>query len=260
MAVANDLNHAFALLPSLKARGGRCSFIIDHMTRMSYSGHLQIPIESATLEGHLEIPDEAVGLVCFSHGSGSRRFNPQHNVVAQQLLQKGMGIFLLDLLTRDEDKPDTMEFNIPLQADRLLVATRWLERLEATKDLPLGYFGAGAGVGSALVAAAQRPQKIRAIVSQAGRPDLALADLPKVKAPTLLIVEQHNPGVLRLNQEAFGRLRCERKITLVKGTTDLFEEPRVLEEVARLACDWFQKYFTRTVPSSTIKSSIYANH
>jgi dienelactone hydrolase len=204
---------------------------------------VQIPAGHVVLSGNLTIPDNAVGLVLFAHGSGSSRHSPRNQFVAHTLNDGGLATLLFDLLTPDEEATDmrTREhrFNIGLLAERLVHATRWAKQQDETRDLRLGYFGSSTGGGAALVAAAEMPQDVSAIVSRGGRPDLAGDALPKVNAPTLLIVGGNDDIVIELNEMARDQMRCEVKLEIVPGATHLFEEPGALEKVAKLARDWF---------------------
>jgi putative phosphoribosyl transferase len=201
---------------------------------------VKIPAEGAALEGDLVIPEGARAIVVFAHGSGSGRHSPRNMYVAESLRRAGLGTLLMDLLTRDEERLDAnsghLRFDIRLLADRLLAATEWLRREHGLKA---GYFGASTGGGAALMAAADRPEWIYAVVSRGGRPDLAGRALPFVKAPTLLIVGGRDFPVIRMNEEAAASLQCEHRIEIVPGATHLFEEPGTLQEVARLAAEWF---------------------
>jgi putative phosphoribosyl transferase len=184
--------------------------------------------------------------VLFAHGSGSGRHSPRNRYVAQVLREAGLATLLIDLLTAEEEEVDLrtrhLRFDIGLLAERLVGATEWLERNPDTQDLRVGYFGASTGAGAALVAAAERPEPIGAIVSRGGRPDLAGPALPRVTAPTLLIVGGNDFPVIGMNQEAMEQLRTEKRLEIVPGATHLFEEPGALEEVARLAADWFVRH------------------
>jgi putative phosphoribosyl transferase len=195
------------------------------------------------LDGNLAIPEGAVALVLFAHGSGSSRHSPRNQFVARTLNEAGLATLLFDLLTQEEEAIDlcTREhrFNIGLLAERLVHATRWAKRQEQTRDLRVGYFGSSTGGGAALVAAAEIPQDVGAVVSRGGRPDLAGDALPKVQAPTLLIVGGNDDVVIELNEMARDQMRCEVKLEIVPGATHLFEEPGALEKVAKLASDWF---------------------
>lgn len=199
-----------------------------------------------TLQGDLNLPESARAVVLFAHGSGSGRFSPRNRYVAELLNQAGLATLLVDLLTTEEEAIDMrtahLRFDIGLLADRLIGATRWLKREPATRDLHIGYFGASTGAGAALVAAAELPDAIGAIVSRGGRPDLAGDALPRVSAPTLLIVGGNDPEVLELNRLALAQMRCERQLVVIPRATHLFEEPGTLNEAARLARDWFLRY------------------
>jgi len=197
----------------------------------------------AILPGNLTIPQNAVALVLFAHGSGSSRHSPRNQFVARTLHDAGLATLLFDLLTPEEEATDIRtgehRFNIGLLAERLVHATRWAKQQEQTRDLQVGYFGSSTGGGAALVAAAEIPQDVSAIVSRGGRPDLAGCALPKVQAPTLLIVGGNDDVVIELNEMARDRMRCDVKLEIVPGATHLFEEPGALEKVAKLASDWF---------------------
>ncbi len=198
------------------------------------------------LEGNLFLPAEAQGVVLFAHGSGSSRHSPRNRFVAQVLNQAGLATLLLDLLTADEEAIDAFSaryrFDIGLLAERLTGAVDWLHATEATADLAVGCFGASTGAAAALMTAAERPHLVRAVVSRGGRPDLAGPALERVQAPTLLIVGGNDAPVLDLNRQALERLAATQKeLRIVPGATHLFEEPGALEEVARLAADWFTR-------------------
>jgi putative phosphoribosyl transferase len=204
---------------------------------------VRIPAERATLDGNLTTVDHANGLVLFAHGSGSSRHSPRNQFVAQTLNKAGLVTLLFDLLTPDEESVDlyTREhrFDIALLAERLIHASKWAKEQKQTRDLTIGYFGSSTGGGAALVAAAELPNEVGAVVSRGGRPDLAGDALPKVKAPTLLIVGGEDHAVVELNEQARAQMKCEVKIEIVPGATHLFEEPGSLEQVAKLASDWF---------------------
>jgi len=204
---------------------------------------VQIPIDSTYLEGSLALPRQQVqGLVVFAHGSGSSRFSPRNNFVAQVLQKAGIGTLLMDLLTEEEDAVYQSRFNIDLLTERLLLATKWLQEQPRTKGLVIGYFGASTGAAAALKAAAAEDSKIGAVVSRGGRPDLAEEALTHVQSPTLLIVGGNDHVVIELNREAYARLKGKKKLVIVPGATHLFEEPGTLEEVARLATEWFKQH------------------
>ncbi len=197
-----------------------------------------------TLEGDLGFPAAARGVVLFAHGSGSGRHSPRNRFVAGQLREAGLATLLLDLLIEEEEAVDRvtahLRFDIGLLAGRLVAATDWLARYPRTAGLPVGLFGASTGAGAALVAAAQCPDEVSAVVSRGGRPDLAGDALPTVRAPTLLIVGGLDDGVIRLNEQALDRLGSPvKELVIVPGASHLFEEPGALEQVARLAADWF---------------------
>src|SRR5437773_1328847 len=204
---------------------------------------LQIQAGSKILFGNLTIPNNAAGLVLFAHGSGSSRHSPRNQFVAGSLNNAGLATLLFDLLTPEEETIDlrTREhrFNIGLLAERLVHATKWAKQQEQTRDLRIGYFGSSTGGGAALVAAAEVPEDVGAVVSRGGRPDLADEALAKVQAATLLIVGGNDDVVIELNEQARDRMRCEVKLEIVPGATHLFEEPGALEQVAKLASDWF---------------------
>ena len=197
------------------------------------------------LEGNLTLPEGARGIVLFAHGSGSSRFSPRNCYVAQQLNREKLATLLVDLLSPEEEAVDLrtarLRFNIGLLAERLVGVTDWLVRQPDTRPLRIGYFGASTGAAAALVAAAERPQIVRAIVSRGGRPDLAGPAFARVEAPTLLIVGGDDTPVIELNRAALAQLRCEKRLVIVPGATHLFEEPGALDEVARLAREWFQQ-------------------
>lgn len=203
----------------------------------------------ATLEGDLCIPRNAQGVVLFAHGSGSSRQSPRNRYVAQFLRDWGLATLLFDLLTAEEEKIDIqtghLRFDIRLLVGRLSQATDWLKQSSEAASLKIGYFGASTGAAAALVAAAERTD-ISAIVSRGGRPDLAGTALSRVRASTLLIVGGNDPAVLALNREALERLKGDKELAIVSGATHLFEEAGALEEVARLAANWFLKYLGKS--------------
>ena len=205
-----------------------------------------VPAGGVSLEGDLGLPRDARGLVLFAHGSGSSRHSPRNRFVASVLREQGLATLLIDLLTAEEESEDRrtarLRFDIGLLAERLVGATDWLSRQAETHRLPLGYFGASTGGGAALVAAAERPDAARAVVSRGGRPDLAGSALERVRAPTLLIVGGQDYEVLELNRRSLERIRTEKELAVVPGATHLFEEPGALERVAALARDWFVRY------------------
>lgn len=218
------------------------------MMRMVASESIAIPIEGGRLiEADLAVPGRAAGLVVFAHGSGSSRFSSRNRAVAQALQQQGLGTLLLDLLTRDEEQVDlrTTEyrFDIDRLGTRVVAAIDWLQRREDLRGRSIGCFGASTGAAAALIAAAERPAVVRAVVSRGGRPDLAGAALPKVTAPTLLIVGGRDEPVIELNEQAKLQMRSAHvELAIVPGATHLFEEPGTLEQVEQLAGDWFVRH------------------
>ena len=205
---------------------------------------IEVPSGEVQLEGMLGVPDGAKGVVLFAHGSGSGRFSPRNQYVARVLCEAGIGTLLIDLLEEWESDDRSKVFDIGLLAERLLKATEWLAKDEQTKDAVIGYFGASTGAAAALRAAAEADHRIKAIVSRGGRPDLAMEYLSRVTAPTLLIVGGNDWPVISMNQQAYDALPGIKEMVIVPGATHLFEEPGALEEVARLARDWFSKYLT----------------
>lgn len=207
---------------------------------------VSVEIGKVSLPGNLNIPQGARGIVVFAHGSGSSRFSPRNNFVAETLNEGGLATLLFDLLTEDEEEIDLrtreLRFDIGLLAERLAGAVDWVKQQANTKDLNIGLFGSSTGAAAALVAAAQRTDTVVAVVSRGGRPDLAGDALPQVKVPTLLIVGGNDTAVIEMNREAARSLQVEHQIEIVPGATHLFEEPGKLEEVARLARDWFKNY------------------
>ncbi|MGA7794032.1 MAG: dienelactone hydrolase family protein, partial [Candidatus Acidiferrales bacterium] len=209
---------------------------------------VSIDLEGARLEGTLVLPKGADGLVLFAHGSGSSRHSPRNRYVAQVLQAHGIATLLFDLLTRREESIDQysgeLRFDIPFLAKRLVGATKWIMNSPDTKDLKVGYFGASTGAGAALVAAAELPDVVSAVVSRGGRPDLAKNSLDAVRAPTLLIVGEEDEPVIGMNRDALAKLKSpDKKLVIVPGATHLFEEPGTLEEVARVAAEWFSSHF-----------------
>lgn len=213
---------------------------------------VRIQAGPATLAGDLNIPDGATALVLFAHGSGSSRHSPRNQFVARTLNEAGLGTLLFDLLTQEEEAVDLRtgehRFNISLLAERLLHATKWAKRQQQVGDLRVGYFGSSTGGGAALVAAAELPGDVAAVVSRGGRPDLAGDALPDVKAPTLFIIGGEDHVVIGPNEQARAQMRCETKIEIVPGATHLFEEPGALEQVAQLAGDWFVNHIGGKAP------------
>jgi putative phosphoribosyl transferase len=201
---------------------------------------------NVALEGSLSIPANPKGMVLFAHGSGSSRNSPRNRYVAGVIQKSGIATLLFDLLTPEEETEDMAtgrhRFNIDLLSLRLEGATNWIIKVPSVRDLPIGYFGASTGAAAALVAAAERPDNIRAVVSRGGRPDLAGNSLQRVKAPTLLIVGGRDQAVILLNRTALRKMHAENDLLIIPGATHLFEESGALEEVAQLAMEWFLKY------------------
>jgi putative phosphoribosyl transferase len=203
------------------------------------------------IEGDLHVPERALGLVIFAHGSGSSRFSMRNRRVAEGLESAGCATLLMDLLTRYEEEVDSItaefRFDIPLLGRRVVAAVDWAARHEMVRDLRVGYFGASTGAAAALIAAAHRPEVSAAVVSRGGRPDLAGENvLRAVQAPSLLIVGGADDPVIVLNEDAMQQMHAEVRLAIVPGATHLFEEPGALEEVTRLASDWFTQHFQRT--------------
>jgi putative phosphoribosyl transferase len=201
---------------------------------------------TVTLQGTLGVPSRATGVVLFAHGSGSSRFSPRNRYVARVLRDAGMATLLLDLLSRDEEAVDEVtrhhRFDIEMLADRLVATIDWLAGQADTRDLSVGLFGASTGGGAALVAAAERPDRVGAVVSRGGRPDLAGDALPRVEAPTLLLVGGRDEVVIQMNEDARSRMRGAVRLTVIPGATHLFEEAGALEQVAGAARDWFLEH------------------
>jgi putative phosphoribosyl transferase len=207
---------------------------------------VSVRAQDAALEGTLTIPESPAGIVLFAHGSGSSRFSPRNQLVAGSLVQGGLATLLFDLLTPDESEIDertgALRFDIDLLGRRLVGALDWLATRTEVRGLPVGLFGASTGAAAALIAAAERPGAVAAVVSRGGRPDLAPAALPRVRAPTLLIVGGLDGPVIGMNRQAAALLECEHHIEIVPGATHLFEEPGKLAEVTRHAYGWFQRH------------------
>ncbi|EKU96449.1 dienelactone hydrolase-like enzyme [Leptolyngbya sp. PCC 7375] len=220
---------------------------LTKIPRKNNNEHLvSVQAGEVTLSGNLVIPTGAQGIVLFAHGSGSSRHSPRNRHVAKVLNDAGLATLLFDLLTSQEDVIDRqnchLRFDIGLLASRLKGATNWLSQNPATRMLNIGYFGASTGSAAALIAAAEQPDDIRAVVSRGGRPDLAGTALTRIQAPTLLVVGSNDPIVIDLNQDAFQRISSEKQLKIIPGATHLFEEPGTLEQVAKLASQWFQNY------------------
>lgn len=207
---------------------------------------LRIPVGPVALHGHLTVPSGARSLIVFAHGSGSSRLSPRNRFVAETLQQYGFGTLLFDLLTTEEEAVDRhtahLRFDIPLLADRLVGVTDWLRREPALSGLQVGYFGASTGAAAALAAAAARPEAVGAVVSRGGRPDLAGDALPRVQAPTLLIVGERDEAVIAMNEQACGQMTAPTEVWIVPGATHLFEEPGALEQAAQVAAGWFERH------------------
>jgi dienelactone hydrolase len=216
---------------------------------------VRIEAGSVLLEGNLSLPEGARGIVLFAHGSGSSRLSPRNRHVAKLLNQARLATLLVDLLSPEEEAVDLrtaqLRFNIGLLAERLVGITDWLVKDPDAQPLRIGYFGASTGAAAALVAAAERPKMVRAVVSRGGRPDLAGPALAHVEAPTLLIVGGNDLLVIELNRAALAQLCCEKRIVIVPGATHLFEEPGALDEVARLAREWFERHLAWEKTSAT---------
>ena len=207
---------------------------------------VHVDAQGAALAGDLALPAEAPGVVLFAHGSGSSRHSPRNRAVAKALQGAGLGTLLIDLLTAEEERVDArtahLRFDIGLLARRLAAVVDWLDADAETAGLPVGLFGASTGGGAALVAAAERPDRVRAVVSRGGRPDLAGAALPNVTAPTLLIVGGDDVPVVGMNRDAMARMTGNVRLEIVPGATHLFEEAGAMERVSALAADWFSRY------------------
>ena len=216
------------------------------MQRTPNEHRVHISVGTYTLEGNLTIPKGAKGIIVFAHGSGSSRMSPRNQLVAQILSEAEYATLLFDLLTKEEENIDNLtgeyRFDIKLLGNRLISATDWVVENKETKGLNIGYFGASTGASAALLAAADRPEKVKAIVSRGGRPDLAKAELGSVQAPTLLIVGGRDDTVIQMNEWAFQKLTCTKKLLIIPEATHLFEESGKLEQVANAAKEWFKEY------------------
>jgi len=210
---------------------------------------VQIPVTHLMLEGALDVPVGAKGLVVFAHGSGSSRLSPRNQRVASLLRHEGLGTLLFDLLTEEEERRDRLyggyRFNIDLLAHRLIASTDWLLEQPAAKGLPIGYFGASTGAAAAIDAAVERPDSVRAIVSRGGRPDLAGEALLRLTTPILLLVGGDDEPVIRMNEDALQVIQALKQLEIIPGARHLFEEPGALDQVARLALEWFATNLTR---------------
>lgn len=209
--------------------------------KLKIKKEVNIPVDDEVVQGELCIPEEAHSIVIFAHGSGSSRFSPRNQMVANYLWQHNLGTLLFDLLTKSEDLTFQNRFNIKLLAQRLIFATEWLQDQPGNRDFHFGYFGASTGAAAALMASVALPE-IAAVVSRGGRPDLAMEALYSVQAPTLLIVGGLDTDVLRLNEKAMNLMHCEKSLEIVPGATHLFEEKGTMERVCYLAVSWFEKY------------------
>jgi pimeloyl-ACP methyl ester carboxylesterase len=203
---------------------------------------INIPTGEIILKGRLRISDRKKGLIIFSHGSGSSRLSRRNNYVADLLLQEGYSSILFDLLTEKEDLIYENRFNLDLLAQRLVIVTKWVDKQKEIENIPVGFFGSSTGAASALIAATFLGNKIKAIVSRGGRPDLAQSILNKIKTPTLLIVGGNDNVVIELNKKAYIQLKGIKQLETIAGATHLFPEPGALEAVAELTCNWFDKY------------------
>ncbi len=210
------------------------------------STFVEIQLDLVKLEGNLSVPKNSVGIVLFAHGSGSGRTSPRNRFVARELNQKGIATLLFDLLTREEEEIDEqtthLRFDISLLSQRLTQTTDWLLKNSKIANLNVGYFGASTGAAAALVAAAERPRIVKAVVSRGGRPDLAGSSLGNVKCPTLLLVGGYDDVVIELNKQAMAKMKSEKKLIVIPEATHLFEEPGKLEQVAQHASNWFIQY------------------
>ena len=215
---------------------------------MAVARALRIDVAGVVLDADVTVPEHARGVVVFAHGSGSSRHSPRNRYVAEELQAAGLGTVLADLFTEQEERLDArtreLRFDINLLAGRVIALTDWVSGYEQAAGLPVGLFGASTGAAAALVAAAARPQPIRAVVSRGGRPDLAGDALGLVRAPILLIVGENDEAVIDINRRAMERTATQTQLTIVPGATHLFQEPGTLEQVAGLAKDWFVRHLT----------------
>jgi dienelactone hydrolase len=221
---------------------------VVHETAAERESAVEIPADGVLLQGDLTLPPEASGVVVFAHGSGSGRFSPRNRAVATVLVQAGLATLLMDLLTTDEEAVDLrtrqLRFDVALLGRRVIATIDWLAADPTVGQLPVGCFGASTGAAAALIAAAERRERVGAVVSRGGRPDLAGPALQRVTAPTLLIVGGNDIEVLRLNRQVLGLLAGEARLEIVPGATHLFPEPGALERVAVLARDWFVRHLS----------------
>jgi putative phosphoribosyl transferase len=214
--------------------------------------------EREPLPGDLAVPPNATGLVIFAHGSGSTRHSPHNRQIARALNRRGLGTLLLDLLSLDEERVKRNVFDVPLLGNRLLAATAWAGRQPELAHLPIAYFGVSTGAGAALWAAARAGERVRAVVSRGGRPDLAGLRLEEVRAPVLIIVGNADGVVLELNRRALARLRCPAELAVVERATHRFDEPAAVAEVARIAGDWLAVQLTRPAASAASRPDVAA--
>ncbi len=219
--------------------------MVDRKAISVESREVTIRIGPRQLSGNLDVPEGARAVVLFAHGSGSSRFSPRNRYVAQTLQQAGLATLLLDLLEPSESDDRAKVFDIELLAERLEATAAWVRGQDLLHSMSLGYFGASTGAAAALVAAAREPALVAAVVSRGGRPDLAGDYLPQVQAPTLLIVGGDDHVVIELNNEALQQLTCEKELLIIPGASHLFPEPGTLEQVARLATQWFARHLVR---------------
>ena len=214
------------------------------------SRSIQIPVDRGVMSADLSVPDECTGIVVFAHGSGSSRRSPRNRQVASKLVTASLATLLADLLTAEEAATDEhtahIRFDINLLAERVIAVLDWVAGQDQLQGLPVGLFGASTGAAAALVAAAERPSQVSAVVSRGGRPDLAAGSLRSVRAPTLLIVGGNDVEVLEMNRFALAKLTSEARLEVVPRATHLFEEPGALEQVTALAQEWFRSHFTVT--------------
>ena len=218
------------------------------MPQSAVADSVIIPVPGGRIAADLRCPDRALGLVLFAHGSGSSRFSRRNRAVAEHLERHRFATLLVDLLTREEEAVDVYtaqhRFDIPLLGERVMVATDWVAHRRDVNALPLGYFGASTGAAAALIGAAERPASVHAVVSRGGRPDLAGEALPRVQAPTRLIVGSNDEPVIEMNRDAMRHMHALVELEIVRDATHLFEEPGTLEEVMRLATEWFARYLS----------------